>query len=648
MNQIKILYIILAFNLPLLSQQNQETAAPEKPSEPELVAIPITEITEKADQTYLDLQKLINEIEAPETFTTVENELPTLLDTLAKLQAKPVYKELADQDLRILKNFRQEWTIYNNRLNDWKSTLSTLSQEVDSKGQELKDLLNLWQLTQKEAVKEKAPAAIKKRINSILKEINEADKKITKRRDELLIVQSNISQRQNSINTLISDITDTENKLQGQLFVQDSPLLWEAVQAKEDSLHIGSQFQLSWSELIRANIAFVNVNIYRFYFHLLVFVVLLSFTYLIYFRNRQEQLFDDSDKALKDSAYFISRPFSAALLIALFLSIWIYPESPVSVGELVLLLLLIPVLRLMPGIIASELHRPMYYLAVLFVIEIMQKNAVGFVLLQRYLLLIASVIAAGILFWLIRPGGSIQKKELTGIAKYLRRFAPVFLLLLLIAIFSNLYGAVSLANRLAWGIIEGSYILVTIYIAATVASGLVTVLIRKRRRKAMQFIRTYAYDLERWAIFVINGIAFYLWSRSALRLFGLLEPFNAWYLGVLENKWTVGIIVISIEAIFDFFLILFITFIVIRVFRIFMDMEIFPRLKLPKGLPAAINMVVRYIFVTLGIFFALSSLGIDLGKFGLLAGALGVGLGFGLQKIVANFISSLILSSGTD
>jgi small-conductance mechanosensitive channel len=55
-------------------------------------------------------------------------------------------------------------------------------------------------------------------------------------------------------------------------------------------------------------------------------------------------------------------------------------------------------------------------------------------------------------------------------------------------------------------------------------------------------------------------------------------------------------------------------------------------------------MVVRYTLVAVGIILALSSLGIDLGKFGLLAGALGVGLGFGLQNIIANFVSGIILA----
>ena len=52
---------------------------------------------------------------------------------------------------------------------------------------------------------------------------------------------------------------------------------------------------------------------------------------------------------------------------------------------------------------------------------------------------------------------------------------------------------------------------------------------------------------------------------------------------------------------------------------------------------------VHYILLIAGVLFALSVAGIPLSKFALFAGALGVGLGFGLQAIFSNFISGLII-----
>ncbi len=203
-----------------------------------------------------------------------------------------------------------------------------------------------------------------------------------------------------------------------------------------------------------------------------------------------------------------------------------------------------------------------------------------------------------------------------------------------------------MAGTLGWGMVESLYLLVIVYIAASVGSGIITVLIRRRRKRAMQFIRTYANRVEHWAKLVINTIALLIWLRATLRFFAVWNPLLAWYEEIVAYKWTIGTVTISVNAIIDFILIIIGTFILTRFIRIILDMEIFPRIKLPKGLPSAISMMVRYILTILGIFLALSSLGIDIGKFSLLAGALGVGLGFGLQKIVANFISSLILAFG--
>lgn len=56
-----------------------------------------------------------------------------------------------------------------------------------------------------------------------------------------------------------------------------------------------------------------------------------------------------------------------------------------------------------------------------------------------------------------------------------------------------------------------------------------------------------------------------------------------------------------------------------------------------------VNRLVYYLLLTLGLIFALISLGFDFSNFLLIAGALGVGLGFGLQTIFNNFMSGLIL-----
>ncbi len=65
---------------------------------------------------------------------------------------------------------------------------------------------------------------------------------------------------------------------------------------------------------------------------------------------------------------------------------------------------------------------------------------------------------------------------------------------------------------------------------------------------------------------------------------------------------------------------------------------------LPRGVAPAISLVLRIILISIGLYMALSAAGLDLSKLGFMLGALGVGIGFGLQSVVLNFIAGLILA----
>jgi small-conductance mechanosensitive channel len=57
----------------------------------------------------------------------------------------------------------------------------------------------------------------------------------------------------------------------------------------------------------------------------------------------------------------------------------------------------------------------------------------------------------------------------------------------------------------------------------------------------------------------------------------------------------------------------------------------------------ALSNVARAVFVFIGLIFALSTVGIDLSALSVLGGAVGVGIGFGLQKLAANYVSGFVI-----
>lgn len=140
-------------------------------------------------------------------------------------------------------------------------------------------------------------------------------------------------------------------------------------------------------------------------------------------------------------------------------------------------------------------------------------------------------------------------------------------------------------------------------------------------------------------------------ARVVLVGVGVLYAASFWDLGsaplsiwrrVVAGSFDLGRVRISVGQVLLAAAALYAAFIISRIIRALVDTQA-SDLHVSPGVGDSIKTLVHYSLILLGLLFALLSLGIPLTSFALVAGALGVGIGFGLQDVVNNFLSGLIL-----
>lgn len=126
-------------------------------------------------------------------------------------------------------------------------------------------------------------------------------------------------------------------------------------------------------------------------------------------------------------------------------------------------------------------------------------------------------------------------------------------------------------------------------------------------------------------------------------IWDIYPTFNNALHGISNLGGVLGGVHISPRFIFTIALVFYGALLISRAIQVLLLNNVLPRYKAERGVQLAITRLVHYAILTIGFLVMLRVLGFQLSQLTLLGGALGVGIGFGLQAIVNNFASGLIL-----
>ncbi|HSJ09803.1 MAG TPA: mechanosensitive ion channel domain-containing protein, partial [Longimicrobiales bacterium] len=152
-----------------------------------------------------------------------------------------------------------------------------------------------------------------------------------------------------------------------------------------------------------------------------------------------------------------------------------------------------------------------------------------------------------------------------------------------------------------------------------------------------------AVRLAQRLIFVMQVVTVVGAVLMLLDVWQLAESPVATWQAIIGTGFDIGPVRVTVGRILLGIVVIYTAVLLSWLVRNVVKSEVYGRWDFDRGVGDSINKLVHYLLITLGLFAALAVLGVELRNFALVAGALGIGIGFGLQNVVSNFAAGLIL-----
>jgi potassium efflux system protein len=636
------LLIIIVQIIVLQNYVLAQTTTPTDTTKKEITSIPIPEITRQATEAnslILEKQKnlLTESIKA-----AIVSKTDTLLFKISLLREDPRVHKMESLNFRNLSNLESEWSLINSLLLSEQSNLTSQVQKLENEINLLGEMYKVWQNTLVAAEKIKAPDMVIQQIKSTIQKLDQLQSSFQSDSDFLQERLVRVSRGMIFVNEILGKISIAQEVKTKELFELNQPPIWKIFKPKEEEIVFKERRSFINDTVTRLK-DFVHTYSFRIWLHLVLFLIILIFIFFS-FKNLKDFIAGGNIPQAEAVNKIIRRPISTIILISFLLTYILYENIPESVKLINLIILLVPVLIILNEIVKRKIRRFVYFTVVSVVL--IQTHSLLFTgtLLTRVFLMFIILFGLVCLAWILRNKTVREYVLSLRLGKLMYSLATLSFILLSIAILAALAGAVNLAEFITYATINSAALVLIFYSLSLTVNSILIISLNTKSLQKLNVIRQYGDDIYKRTVKIVNIVASILWIILTLGLFNIWDDIYQWGQRVFAKSLSIGTVALSLGNIVVFILVIWLTLWISKLIRIIVEGEVAPKVKFKRGVPGAISLILRITIITIGFLFAIAAAGVDMSKLAILLGALGVGIGFGLQNIFNNLVSGIILA----
>src|SRR5215468_3408142 len=602
-------------------------------------AIPVEEIAMQATQVGDLLRGFTANLAPDPEIETIRRMAPELaVNTALELQNTTIIlKEQAAFDT--LETQQQIWQQRQLQFTAWLNVLTRRATKLQVALNQLAKLQETWTRTQDVQQSAKAPQSILQQIDTILSAIEAVQQPHQAERNEILNLQGQIAEMVARCNTALAEIAAVQQMLVGGLFTRQSRPVWDADLWGRAKDTLAERLPKTAASYWRDLLIYVHDPSRHMPRHIALFLVLS----IVLFAARRECGTSDAGTRSTHGTAVFDHPFAAAFLVTLIVAAAPTSPVPVAVKRLFEITALVPIIILTRRSLPPVVVPVIYTLAILFAIDSVRRSIIGEPPMGQGILILEAAAGIAVVVWLLFYGPRITARGL-GQTSALRRLVGVLVVAALaVGLVAAVFGYMLLARLTIPGVLAGGALALELYAAVQIVMGLVVYGLRIRPLRLLHLVQNHTDLLERRIYRFLMWVAVVAWLTRYLDYLGLFDPAWSTAQAFFSTRLERGSISTSVGDIGAFFVTLLAAYLLSAFIRFVLEEDVYSRARIATGQSYAVSSLLNYAILTVGFIVALGVLGMDLTKITVLAGAFGVGIGFGLQSVVNNFVSGLIL-----